>query len=164
MEQLVRFEPGLIIWTWLTFFIVLGILARKAWGPMIEALDKRQAGIRSALDAADRARADAEQLTLKYQEQLQASRKEAQQMLADARVAAEKLRIELDEAARRKAADLVAKAQDQIVVDRDRALREIRATVVDLSLSMAGKVVERNLTTKDNRKLVEESLRQVGEA
>lgn len=164
MEQLVRFEPGLIIWTWLTFFIVLGILARKAWGPMIEALDKRQAGIHSALDAADRARADAEQLTLKYQEQLQASRKEAQQMLADARVAAEKLRIELDEAARRKAADLVAKAQDQIVVDRDRALREIRATVVDLSLSMAGKVVERNLTTKDNRKLVEESLRQVGEA
>lgn len=164
MEQLVRFEPGLIIWTWLTFFIVLGILARKAWGPMIEALDKRQAGIRSALDAADRARADAEQLTLKYQEQLQASRKEAQQVLADARVAAEKLRIELDEAARRKAADLVAKAQDQIVVDRDRALREIRATVVDLSLSMAGKVVERNLTTKDNRKLVEESLRQVGEA
>lgn len=164
MEQLVRFEPGLIIWTWLTFFIVLGILARKAWGPMIEALDKRQAGIRSALDAADRARADAEQLTLKYQEQLQASRKEAQQMLADARVAAEKLRIELDEAARRKAADLVAKARDQIVVDRDRALREIRATVVDLSLSMAGKVVERNLTTKDNRKLVEESLRQVGEA
>ncbi len=164
MEQLVRFEPGLMIWTWVTFFIVLGILARKAWGPMIEALDKRQAGIRSALDAADRARADAEQLTIKYQEQLQSSRKEAQQVLADARAAAEKLRIELDEAARRKAADLVAKARDQIVVDRDRALREIRATVVDLSLSIAGKVVERNLTTKDNRKLVEESLRQVGEA
>ena len=51
MEQLVRFEPGLMIWTWVTFFIVLGILARKAWGPMIEALDKREADIRGALDA-----------------------------------------------------------------------------------------------------------------
>lgn len=164
MEQLVRFEPGLMIWTWVTFFIVLGILARKAWGPMIDALDKRQAGIRTALDAADRARAESEQLATKYEEQLQASRKEAQLVLADARAAAEKMRIELDEAARKKAADLVDKARDQIAVERDRALREIRATVVDLSLSIAGKVVERNLTTKDNRKLVEESLRQVGEA
>ncbi len=164
MEQLVRFEPGLMIWTWVTFFIVLGILARKAWGPMIDALDKRQAGIRTALDAADRARAESEQLATKYEEQLQASRKEAQLVLADARAAAEKMRIELDEAARKKAADLVDKARDQIAVERDRALREIRATVVDLSLSIAGKVVERNLTTKDNLKLVEESLRQVGEA
>lgn len=164
MEQLVRFEPGLMIWTWVTFFIVLGILARKAWGPMIEALDKREADIRSALDGADRARAESEQLATKYQEQLQASRKEAQEVLADVRAVAEKLRIELDEAARKKAADLVAKARDQIAVERDRALREIRTTVVDLSLSIAGKVVERNLTTKDNRKLVEESLRQIGEA
>lgn len=163
MEQLVRFEPGLMIWTWVTFFIVLGILSRKAWGPMIEALDKRQAGIRSALDAADRAKAESEQLATKYQEQLQASRKEAQQVLADTRAAAEKMRIELDEAARKKAVDLVAKARDQIAVERDRALREIRATVVDLSLSIAGKVVERNLTTKDNRKLAEASLRQIGE-
>ncbi|MCH7859051.1 MAG: F0F1 ATP synthase subunit B [Candidatus Marinimicrobia bacterium] len=164
MEQLVRFEPGLMIWTWITFFIVMGILARKAWGPMIEALDKRQADIRTALDAADRARAESEQLETKYQEQLQASRKEGQKVLNDARAAAEKLRIELEEAARKKSADLVAKARDQIVVERDQALREIRATVVDLSLSIAGKVVERNLTTQDNRKLVEESLRQIGEA
>lgn len=164
MEQLVRFEPGLMIWTWVTFFIVLGILARKAWGPMIEALDKREADIRSALDGADRARAESEQLATKSREQLQASRKEAQEVLADARAVAEKLRIELDDAARKKAADLVAKARDQIAVERDRALREIRTTVVDLSLSIAGKVVERNLTTKDNRKLVEESLRQIGEA
>ncbi len=164
MEQLVRFEPGLMIWTWITFFIVMGILARKAWGPMIDALDKRQADIRTALDAADRARAESEQLETKYQEQLQASRKEGQKVLNDARAAAEKLRIELEEAARKKSADLVAKARDQIVVERDQALREIRATVVDLSLSIAGKVVERNLTTQDNRKLVEESLRQIGEA
>lgn len=164
MEQLVRFEPGLMIWTWITFFIVMGILARKAWGPMIDALDKRQADIRTALDAADRARAESEQLETKYQEQLQASRKEGQKVLNDARAAAEKLRIELEGAARKKSADLVAKARDQIVVERDQALREIRATVVDLSLSIAGKVVERNLTTQDNRKLVEESLRQIGEA
>ena len=164
MEQLVRFEPGLMIWTWITFFIVMGILARKAWGPMIDALDKRQADIRTALDAADRARAESEQLETKYQEQLQASRKEAQKVLNDARAAAEKLRIELEGAARKKSADLVARARDQIVVERDQALREIRATVVDLSLSIAGKVVERNLTTQDNRKLVEESLRQIGEA
>ncbi len=52
MEQLVHFDPGLIFWTWTTFFVVLAILAWKAWRPMINALEKREAGIRGALEAA----------------------------------------------------------------------------------------------------------------
>ena len=88
MEQLVRFEPGLMIWTWITFFIVMGILARKAWGPMIDARDKRHADIRTALDAAYRARAESEPLETRHQEQRQASRREAHKGLDDARAAA----------------------------------------------------------------------------
>jgi len=164
MEQLVRFDPGLIFWTWITFFLVLAILAWKAWRPMIRALEKREERIRNALEAADKARHESEELTAKVREDIRQSRREAQQILADARTAAEKVRVDLEETAKKKADELVAKAQDQIEAEREHALREIRTTVVDLSISLAGKVIERNLTTEDNKKLVEESLRRVGKA
>ncbi len=164
MEQLVKFDPGLIFWTWITFFLVMAILAWKAWRPMIDALEKREAGIREALAAADQAKADALEATAQYEQQLQAGRKEAQQLVADARTAAGKLRSDLEKDARRQAEELVASAREQIAADRDRALRDIQATVVDLSVEIAGKVVERNLSTADNRKLAEETLRRIGKA
>jgi len=164
MEQLVRFDPGLIFWTWTTFFVVLAILAWKAWRPMINALEKREAGIRGALEAAEKARRESEELTAKVEEEIRLSRYEAQQIITEARAAAENVRGELEEAAKKKADELVIKARDQIEAERERALREIRTTVVDLSLSVAGKVIERNLTTEDNKKLVEESLHQIGKA
>ncbi|MFB0517234.1 MAG: F0F1 ATP synthase subunit B [Candidatus Neomarinimicrobiota bacterium] len=164
MEQLVRFDTGLIFWTWITFFMVLAILAWKAWRPMIRALDRREAGIRSALEAADKARWESEELTARVEEQIRRGRLEAQEILSQARSAAEKVRVELEEAAKKKADELVARAQEQIKAERERALREVRTTVVDLSLYLAGKVMERNLTTEDNKKLVEASLRRIGKA
>lgn len=164
MEQLVQFDPGLIFWTWITFFVVLAILAWKAWGPMINALERREASIHGALEAAEKARQRSEELTARVEEEVRQSRHEAQQIIIETRAAAEKVRGELEEVAKKKADELVAKARDQIGAERERALREIRTTVVDLSLSLAGKVIERNLTTEDNKKLVEESLRQIGKA
>lgn len=164
MEQLVQFDPGLIIWTWLTFFIVLGILAWKAWGPMIDALDRREARIRDSLEGADKARQESEEVATRIDEQLRHSRQEARQILASAREVGEKLRTGLEESARSKADEFIVRARDQIDAEREQALREIRATVVDLSISMAGKVIERNVSSDDNRKLVEESLRRMGQA
>ncbi len=164
MEQLVRFDPGLIFWTWVTFFIVLAILARKAWGPMINALEKREADIRDALAKADQAKLEAEELSAKFEEQLQSGRKEAQQLVTEARSVSKKLQADLEKDARRQADELLAGAREQISAERDRALRDIQATVVDLSVEIAGKVLERNLSTADNRKLAEETLRRIGEA
>jgi F-type H+-transporting ATPase subunit b len=164
MEQLVRFDPGLIFWTWITFFIVLGILAWKAWRPMIRALDKREERIRNALDAANKARQESEALTAKVEEELLRSRHDAQQILADARASADKLRIDLEENAKAKADEIVAKAKDQIEAERERALQEVRTTVVDLAITVAGKVIGRNLTSEDNQKMAEDSLRGIGKA
>ena len=164
MEQLVRFDPGLIIWTWLTFFIVLAILARKAWGPMIAALEKRESRIRESLAEADKARREAAELAARIEDELRQSRLEAKQIIATARDAGEKVRVELAKVARGQADEFMTRAKDQIQAERERALREIRFTVVDLSIAMAGKVIERNLSTEDNRRLVEESIRQLGQA
>lgn len=164
MEQLVKFDPGLMIWTWVTFFIVLSILASKAWRPMIDALEQREQRIREALSNAEKAREEFEALNEKVEVQLQKSRKEAQQILADARTAAEKLRAELEADARKKAKVLLASAQGQINAEKERALREIKSTVVDLSVSIASKLIERNISSEDNRRLAEESISQIGKA
>ncbi len=164
MEQLVKFDPGLMIWTWVTFFIVLSVLATKAWRPMINALEQREQRIREALSKAEKAREESEALNEKVEAQLQVSRKEAQQILADARTAAEKLRAELEADAHKKAKSLLTSAQEQINAEKERALREIRSTVVDLSVSIAGKLIERNISSDDNRRLAEESISQIGKA
>ncbi|MFC1481438.1 F0F1 ATP synthase subunit B [Candidatus Neomarinimicrobiota bacterium] len=164
MEQLVKFDPGLIFWTWTTFFIVLAILATKAWGPMIKALENREAGIRDALAAADKARQEADAMSVRYEEEVQKSRQEAQKLMAEARSAADKLRVDLEENAKQQATALVQKAQDQIAADRERAMREVKDAVVDLSLQIASKVLERNLSSDDNKKLAKQSLQQLGDA
>lgn len=164
MEQLVSLDTGLIFWTWATFLIVLVILAWKAWGPMIEALDRREQTIRESLEAADKARSEAEVMTSKFEEQLRAGRQEAQQVLAEARTLAEKVRLDIETTAGKRADEIIAKAKEQIETEKARALQEIRSEVVDLSLSIATKVLERNITSEDNRKLAEQSLKQIGRA
>lgn len=164
MEQLVSLETGLIFWTWATFLIVLVILAWKAWGPMIAALDRREQTIRESLEAADKAHSEAEAMTSKFEAQVRAGRQEAQQVLAEARTLAEKVRSDIETAAGKKADEIIAKAKEQIETEKARALQEIRSEVVDLSLSIAAKVLERNITSEDNRKLAEQSLKQIGRA
>jgi F-type H+-transporting ATPase subunit b len=164
MESLVKLNPGLMIWTWLTFGLMLVILAWKGWGPMIRALERREQRIREALEGAEKAREETERLAAEHQEEVTRRRQEAQQILAEAREAADKMRAEMETIARDKASEIIVKAEEQITAERQRALREIRTTVVDLSLEIAGKVIERNLSTKDNQKLVEDTLRQIGKA
>ena len=164
MESLVQLNPGLMIWTWLTFALVLLILAWKGWGPMIRALERREQRIREALEGAEKARVETERLAAEHQEEITRRRQEAQQILAEAREVADKMRAEMETIARDKADEIIVKAEEQIAAERQKALREIRTTVVDLSLEIAGKVIERNLTSKDNQKLVEDTLRQIGKA
>lgn len=164
MEKLVSLDTGLIFWTWTTFLIVLVILATKAWGPMIQALERRQHNIAEAMAAADKARAETEEMSAKYEQQLRAGRVEAQEILTEARVTAQKLRAGLEATAHTKADEIVASAQERIEAEKVKAIAEIRATVVDLSLEIAGKVLERNITSADNQKLAEASLRQIGKA
>ena len=164
MDKLVSLDTGLIFWTWITFLIVLVILATKAWGPMIQALERRQQNIAEALAAADKARAETEEMSAKYEQQLRAGRVEAQEILTEARVTAQKLRAGIEATARTKANEIVASAQERIEAEKGKAIAEIRATVVDLSLEIAGKVLERNITSADNQKLAEASLRQIGKA
>lgn len=164
MEKWLSFDPGLFMWTIVTFFIVLLILKWKAWGPLINALDKRAEDIKNALSAAVRAKEDAEKASQDYEKLVQKAHAEAQQIIADSKAAGERVKNEVESAAKEKAEEMIGKAKTQIEAESQRAIQEIKSTVVDLSIEAAEKIIEKNLDSEDNRKLINQTLDSIGQA
>ena len=160
-NPLVQPDPGLFIWTILTFLILLGLLAKFAWGPLLKALDERQAMIRKSLDDADQAQQDLAGLQEKSAQLLAEARAEGQSIVAQSRAAAEVVREDLQQKAKAESAAMVKAAERQIQQETARAVEQIRHEVVDLSLSVASKLIKKNLTAEDNDALIQDSLNQI---
>ena len=160
-NPLVQVDPGLFIWTIVTFLVLLGLLAKFAWGPLLKALEERQETIRKSLDDADQARQELERLHQESAQIIAAARADAQSIVAKSRVAAETVREDLKQKAKEEADALVRGAQRQIQLETARAVQQIRHEVVDLSLAVASKLIKKNLTQEDNDALIQDSLTQI---
>ena len=160
-NPLVQPDPGLFIWTILTFGVLFFLLARFAWGPLLKALEERQDTIRKSLDDADQARQELERLHQESAQIIAEARAEAQSIVSKSRAAAETVREDLKQKAKEEAEALVRGAQRQIQLETARALQQIRHEVVDLSLAVASKLIRKNLTQEDNDALIQDSLTQM---
>jgi F-type H+-transporting ATPase subunit b len=160
-NPLVQPDPGLFIWTILTFLVLLALLAKFAWRPLLEALESRQNDIRKSLDDAQRARQELERLNQESAQIINQARVEADQIIVNSRADAERLREDLKVKARAEADAVVKNAERQIQLETARALQQIRAEAVDLSVMIASKLIQKNLTREDNERLIEEALKQV---
>ncbi|MFN2433057.1 MAG: F0F1 ATP synthase subunit B [Gemmatimonadota bacterium] len=152
---------GLAIWTIVTFVVVLLVLRKFAWKPILESMRAREEGIQRLLDDAEGARDEAQALLEQYRRQLAEARAEGQRLLAESKAASERVRTEMLERARGEAETIVARAGTEIDQERQKALAEIRERAVDLAISAAGKVIEESLDDERNRRLVESYLREV---
>ncbi len=162
MGKWLSFDPGLFLWTIVTFFIVLAILKWKAWGPLINALDKREEDIREALASAEKARQDAEKASSEYEAMMRNAQAEAQQIVSEGKAAGERVKNDIQSAANDKANEIIEKAKAQIDAERRKAIQEIKSSVVNLSMEAAARVIEKNLDSDDNRKLVDQALEGIG--
>jgi F-type H+-transporting ATPase subunit b len=160
-NPLVQPDPGLFIWTILTFLVLVALLAKFAWRPLLEALDKRQELIRTSLDEAQQARVQLERLRGEASEILNRARAEAEGIVSKSWSDAEKLREELKKKARSEAETIVRNAEREIRLETQRALRQIRHEAVDLSVMIASKLIRRNLSKEDNERLIAEALQQI---
>jgi len=160
-NPLVQLDPGLYIWTIVVFLILLGLLTKFAWRPLLEALDQRQASIRQSLDDAAKARQELERLQGESQRILGEARRESENIVARTRDDANRLRDELRQKAQQEAANIVKNAQKQIELETTRALQQIRHEAVELSIAIASKLLQRNVSKEDNERLIEETFRQL---
>jgi F-type H+-transporting ATPase subunit b len=161
MNPLVKPDPGLFIWTILTFLVLVTLLARFAWRPLLQALDSRQELIRKSLDDAQQARQELERLQHESAQIIRQARVDAEAVVAQSRSDAARLREEMKQKAKAEADGIIRNAERQIQLETQRALQQIRHEAVDLSVMIASKILRRNLTKEDNEKLIEEALRQV---
>jgi F-type H+-transporting ATPase subunit b len=161
MNPLVQPDPGLFIWTIVTFLGLLWALKKLAWGPLLEALETRQNAIRKSLDDAQQAKVELERLNVESGHIIQKARVDADAIITQSRADGDRLREEIRAKARTEADHIVKNAERQIQLETSRALEQIRREAVDLSVMIASKIIQRNLSKEDNERLIDEALKQV---
>jgi F-type H+-transporting ATPase subunit b len=159
-NPLVQLDPGLYIWTIATFLVLLTLLAKFAWGPLLKALDERQAAIRKSLDDAQQARQELERVQHESAQLIARARVDADAIVSQSRADAERLRQELRDTARIEAAAILRNAEKQIDLQTLQAIRQIRSEAVDLSVMIAEKLIGRHLSKEDNERLIAETIQQ----
>jgi F-type H+-transporting ATPase subunit b len=158
---LVSPNVGLMIWTLLAFLVAMFILRKYAWPAITEALDKRQRSIEESIDVAERTRAEAGELLQEYRERLREARQQADQIVARARKAGEVHERETLEKAKIQREELLEQTRRDIDAETRRAIQEIRAEVADLTVMATEKVTRKSLDEQDQKRLVEEALREL---
>ena len=160
-NPLVQPDPGLYIWTILTFLILVGLLAKFAWKPLLQALENRQQTIRKALDDARQAKQELERLHGESAKLLAQARSEAAEIVSRSRSDADRFRDEMKEKARAEAAGMVRNAERQIELETSRAIQQIRQEAIDMSVGIASKILQRNVSREDNERLIQETFKEL---
>ena len=151
-------DGGLVIWTLVVFGLLLYVLKRNAWPVLLAAVREREQKLERQLAEAEKNRAEAAALLEEHKRLLAAAKGEAQEILNKAKTVAEKERATLLAKAREEYERLLARARKEIDEEKEKALLALRREAVDLSIAAAAKLLDANLDTEANRRLVTEYL------
>jgi F-type H+-transporting ATPase subunit b len=154
-------NTGLMFWTLVIFIALWIILTKYAFKPITAAVEAREAALREAIETAKRDRDEAALLLLQHRAKIEEARGEAQRFIAEARTAGEKVRTHMLEETKKEQQEMLDRARREIEAERDRAIAQLRREAVELAISGAEKVIERNLDTDANRKIVETFLASI---
>jgi F-type H+-transporting ATPase subunit b len=151
---------GTLIAQLVIFLLVLFILYRLAWGPLLRILNERRARIAQGVEATQKAMQELEGAEKERQAKLEEARREAQAILDRITKQAEDLRKELEAKAREQAEALVVKARAEIQQEREKAVQDLRLQVADLAVMAAGRIIGESLDAKKHRELIERAIEE----
>lgn len=157
--SLLSVNPGLAIWTTLTFLLVLGVLHRFAWQPIIQALDERAGKIQADLDRAEAVRKEAEMKLEDYLQKLNALKEQGTEIIEEAHKDANRIKEELLESAKNEAEAMRQRGVRDIELAKDKALEELHKEVVSLSVGIASQIIGRTLKAEDHKRFVEDAIK-----
>ena len=160
-NPLLTLDPGLAIWTIITFLVLFALLAKFAWKPILAFLATREEAIKMSLENAQTAKKELERLQQESAQIIRKAHGEAESIVSRSWSDAEKVREEMKQKAKTEADAIVKESQRQIELETGRALRQIRSEVADLSIAIASKVIQRNVSKEDNSRLIEDTLKQI---
>ena len=162
MDKLIEeFSVGLFFWQTILFLVLVFFLKKYAWRPILNAVEEREAGIKKALDSAEKAKREMESLNADNEKILLEARKERDTMLKDARDTKNKIINEAKDQANEEAEKILSLAKEQITNEKMKAITELKNSVADLSIDMATMVIKSELKDKNKQKeLVSASLKE----
>ena len=157
IPKLAEFIPALI-----SFAIVFFVLSKFAWPAISQMLDQRSDSIRDSLERAEAAKIEAERLLVEYKQTMAEARKEAGTILQQAKQSAEVTRSEAHAKAQVDYDELLVKAREAIEGEKRAAIAELQASVADISVAVAGKLIGAELSKEDHLKVIEKYLAEAG--
>jgi F-type H+-transporting ATPase subunit b len=160
-SPLLRFDPGVGIWALVVFVILLLLLKKYAWAPILDALDAREKSVRESLEQAARIQAENARLAEEQGRVLADARAQANQVLQVARESGEALKKSLEAAAQEEKRRIIASATQEIEAQTRAAVAELRKTTAELSIGIAEKLIRQNLDDAKNRALVDQLIKDV---
>lgn len=149
---------GLMFWTLLIFIVLFFVLWKYAFGPITAAVEQRERALELAIAEAKRDREEAAKLLAEHKAQMEQARGEAQRLIAEGRAIGEKMRTDMLAETRTQQQELLERARRDIATERDSAIAQLRREAVELAIAGAGRVIEKNLDSAQNRRIVEEFL------
>ncbi len=154
-------DIGNALWTVVIFVLVLVVLGKYAWGPLLAGLQAREAYIREALETARRDRQEAESRLREYEDKLAASRTEATAIIDEGRRDAEAVKRKIEEQAKQESAKMIERARREIDAAAAEATRQLYALSAHLATELAARIIGRELDAKDHERLIEESIADI---
>ncbi|HLV25662.1 MAG TPA: F0F1 ATP synthase subunit B [Gemmatimonadales bacterium] len=152
---------GLMLWTLLIFVVLLIVLSRFAFPPLLAAVEAREKALQDAIDEARGDREAAAALLAEHQAAIASARTEAQQIIAQGRATSEELKQKMIAETRHQQDELLERARQEIELEKQRAIVQLRREAVEMAIAGAGKVVRRNFDSEANRQIVDEFLSTV---
>ena len=157
MDQLVNdFSPGLFFWQSVIVLILIFLLKKFAWKPILSSVEEREEGIRTALDEAIAAKEEMAKLKSSNEELLKAARLERETMLQEARDIKDKMVSDASNIAKEEAAKIITSANASIVSEKEKAMAEIKNQVAEMSIEVASLILKENLSSDANQKALAE--------
>ncbi len=161
--MLLELNPGLIIWTTITFMLLLFVLRKVAWKPILTALQMREDTIRSSLERSEEAKREAEHILEENRKNLTRAEHESSRIIHEGKSIAEKMKAEIFERANTEARRMIDSAREEISREKDAALAELRGEVAYLAVGAAGRILDETLDIAKHRKLVDKFLKELPE-
>jgi len=154
-------NPGLIVWTIVTFICLLVVLRKFAWKPLLDSLQRREEHVRNALDRAEQAKQEAEHLLDENRKQLARAEEESRRILGEGRALAEKLKQEIMDRTSQQSRTMIDQAKMEIERDKEAALAQLRGEVANLAIKAAEKILDETLDENKQRKVIDAYLREL---
>lgn len=160
---MLELQPGMLVWTWATFIVLLAVLYKVAWKPLVKMIDARDKVIAEGLEKAEKAREEAEALMAEQKEKMTKTHDEVKEILENSKKMAENTRKEIVDQAKAEADKIIERGKADIDRERQDSITELKKDISNLVVQATSKLIRMSVDEEKHRDLIEESIRKLGQ-